>query len=686
MKKIMSFILLSLLIVFAASAQLDRSQRPQPGPAPIIQLGDFESFTLDNGLKVIVVENHKVPVVSFQLTLDIDPLIEGDAKGFVDMGGSLLREGTTNRSKNEIDESIDFIGASLSTFSTGMFASSLTRHKETLLDLMSDVLLNPSFPESELQRMITQSISGLSTVRSDANAMARNVSTAVVYGEDHPYGEVVTEESLKNVNVDLIKDYYNTYFRPNVAYMVIVGDIKTADAKVLMNKYFGSWKPAEVPRKTYPTPKAPAGRRVAFADRTGAIQSVVSVTYPVVLTPGHPDAIKASVMNSILGGGMFSGRLMQNLREDKGWTYGARSNLSTDRLVGRFSVGSEVRNSVTDSTVVEILDEMRRLVYEPVDEDDLQLTKTSMTGNFARSLESPRTIANFALNTARYNLPDDYYATYLEKLNAVTVQDVQAMAAKYIKPDNAIIVVAGNKDEVADNLKQFSASGEVTFFDAFGRPLEQTAVEVAEDLTAEQIIENYIKALGGRSKLESINDMSQEMSLAVMGQQATIKSYQKRPNLLLVETIMGGMSLSKQLFDGNKIAISSPMGSQEFTEGPPFEQAKLQAIMFPELNLNALGVRTKLMGAETLDGKNVYRIEVTTASGNKTYDYYSIETGLKVKSISEGITASFSEYKDVNGILFPHKVMQEAGPQMMEMTTIDIQMNTGLNDDLFKLD
>jgi zinc protease len=686
MKKILSLLLLSLLVVTIASAQLDRSQRPQPGPAPVIQLSDFESFTLDNGLKVIVVENHSVPVVSFQLTLDIDPVIEGNAKGYVDIGGSLLREGTTNRSKNEIDESIDFIGASLSTYSTGMFGSSLTRHQEALLDLMSDILLNPSFPESELQRMITQNISGISTIRSDASAMARNVATAVVYGANHPYGEVVTEESLKNVTVDLIKDYYYTYFRPNVAFMVIVGDIKTDDAKVLMNKYFGSWKPAEVPQKTYPTPQPPSGRRVAFADRTGAIQSVISVTYPLVLTPGHPDAIKVSVMNSILGGGVFSSRLIQNLREDKGWTYGAGSNIATDRLVGRFSAGAEVRNSVTDSTVVEIFDEMRRLIYEPVKDDDLQLIKNFMTGSFARSLESPRTIANFALNISRYNLPDDYYATYLEKMNAVTVEDVQAMAAKYIKPDNAIIVVAGNKDEAVDNLKRFSASGEVEFFDAFGRPVEYAAIEISEDVTADQIIESYLKALGGRSRLESINDMSQEMLLSIMGQQATIKSWQKRPNLLLVETLMGGMSLSKQLFDGKKVAITSPMGSQEFTEGPPFEQAKLQASLFPELDMKTLGVSTRLMGAETLDGQEVYRIEATTASGNKIYDYYSIETGLKLKSISDSFTSTFSDYKDVNGVLFPHKVTQEAGPQMMEMRIIDIQINTGLDDELFTLD
>ncbi len=685
MKKIFAYIFLGVFFMGSVVAQVDRSQRPQPGPAPVIQLGDFESFTLDNGLRVIVVENDKVPVVSFQLTLDIDPVMEGDAKGFVDMAGSLLREGTTNRSKAEIDESIDFIGATLSTFSTGMFASSLTRHTETLLDLMADVLLNPSFPEDELQRLLTQNITGLSTIRSDASAMARNVATAVAYGTEHPYGEIVTQESLENVHVDMLRDYYTTYFRPNVAYMVIVGDIGLDQAREYMERYFSTWQPAEVPTKTYPTPQPPDGNRVAVADRTGAIQSVVTITHPIVLTPGHPDAIKASVMNSLLGGGVFSGRLMQNLREDKGYTYGARSNLGTDRLVSRFTATTEVRTSVTDSTVVEILGEMRRLINESVSESELEVIKNFMTGSFARSLESPRTIANFALNIARYDLPDDYYATYLEKLNGVTPQDIQAMAAKYLKPDNAIIVVAGNKDEVTETLTRFSATGEVEFFDAFGRPVEAVEVEMDESLTAEQVVEQYIIARGGRDAIQGINDMSQEMSITVMGQQATIKLFQKRPNLMLMETLMGGMSLSKQLFDGEKMIVSSPMGQQELTEGPMFEQSKMQATMFPELDMEEFGIEVRLMGAENLDGQNVYRLEVTTPGGMTIYDYYSMETGLKVKTIGEEMSVTYSDYREIDGILFPFSTVQEAGGQVIDMQVTDITINAGISDEVFSL-
>jgi zinc protease len=684
MKHIYLSIIFSLLIVFPLFAQLDRSQRPEPGPAPVIQLGDVESFMLDNGLHVIVVENHKVPIVSFQLSLDIDPVIEGKAKGYVELGGALLREGTTNRTKKEIDDAIDFIGAVLSTGATSVFGSSLSRHKETLLDLMSDILLNPSFPESELQRMVTQSISGLATVPSDAGAMAQNVATRMLYGSDHPYGEVITEESLKNISVEQIREYYRTYFRPNVAYLVIVGDISVGEAREVASRYFGNWKPAEVPTHTYPVPKAPSGRKVAFANRAGAVQSLVRVTYPVELQPGSPDAIKASVMNAVLGGGAFSGRLMQNLREDKGYTYGAGSSLSSDRIIGRFSAGAEVRNNVTDSTLTEIFYEMERLIREPVNAKDLELTKNYMTGTFARSLENPRTIAGFALNIARYDLPEDYYATYLEKLNAVSPEEVQQMAAKYLTPDQAIVVVAGNKEEVAGKLIPFSADQEVLFFDAFGHPLETDPIRpVPEGTTVETVLNKYFDALGGKEALHNIRDISREMTASVMGQQITIKSLQKAPNLRLEKTFLGSMIISQQLFDGQKAVIVSQMGRQELTDGPEFEQIKTQSTINQELNYKDLGIRKHISGIERIDGVDAYKVEVHGPSGFTSYEYYALDTGLKIKMVSESSTVTYADYRRVNGVLFPHKMLQQAGPQLLEMNINSLEINTGLEKEVF---
>jgi zinc protease len=710
MKKTALILIIGCFLALTVNAQVDRSQRPLPGPAPVIQLGEFETFTMPNGMKVIVVENRQVPVVSFQLTLDIDPVMEGDAKGYVEMAGSMLREGTLNRSKSEIDESIDFIGASLSTFSTGAFASSLTRHTETLLELMSDVVLNPSFPEAELQRLITQSISGLSTVKTNASAIMSNISMAVVYGPEHPYGEITTQGSLGNITVDMLKDYYNTNFKPNVAYMVIVGDINKQEASRLMDKYFASWQPGEVPQRTYPTPQAPEGLRVAFGERLGAIQSVAAVTHPVILTPGHPDAIKVSVMNSILGGGAFSGRLMQNLREDKGYTYGAYSRLGTDRLVSRFSASAEVRNEVTDTTVVEILREMRRMITEPVEEASLELTKNFMSGSFARSLESPRTIANFALNIERYNLPEDYYATYLEKLDAVTIEDVQQMAARYLKPENSWIVVAGNKD-VIENLIPLASDGQVAVFDAFGRPLQEDDLKpVPAGMNADVVLNNYFEATGGKQNHMKINDITTRMSASMMGMTINFNQYQKEPHYLLVETLMGGNVMSKQIFDGTKAVITSPMGRQEFTEGPEFELFKQRANLKADMEYKQLGISKKLLGIENINGNDAYKIEVISADGSKSYDYYDANTNLKIMSQSPEGTATYGNYKVVTleipgqrpgffarlfgkkdttqevELLFPFAISQQMGPQSIDMQVTEMTLNSGIPDSKFSVE
>ena len=708
MKKIISYLVFSIFLVLTVHAQLDRSQRPQPGPAPVVQLGEFESFTTANGIQVIVVENRQVPVVSFQLTLDIDPVLEGDAKGYVSFAGALMREGTTNRSKQEIDEAIDFIGASLSTGSTGMFASSLTRHRHVLLELMSDILLNPTFPEDELERRLSQTRSGLRNVPTDGGAILRNVSVTQVFGPDHPYGEITTEETLDNINVDLLKEYYNTYFKPNVAYMVIVGDINADEAKELMDEYFAQWERGDVPTHTYPTPTPPAGRRVAFAERIGASQSNVAVTYPLELTPGHEDAIKVSVMNSILGGGVFSGRLMQNLREDKGYTYGARSNISTDPVVGRFVAQTEVRNSVTDSTFVEILFEMDRLRNEPVTEEDLQLVKNFMNGSFARSLESPRTIANFALNIKRYNLPEDYYATYLEKLAAVNVNDVKQMAQKYLKPDNAILIAVGNKEEVVPTLERFSATGEVELFDAFGRPWAPAELaEAPADVTLETVLEKYFNAIGGKENFENIKDMTQVMKTSMMGMEITLTSYQKAPHYLRIETGMGGNVMSTQLFNGEKAVVTSPMGKQEFTEGPEFEMMKMQAIMNMEMNYKDYGIVKTLEGIESVDGKDAYKVEVVTPQGQKTYEYYDVDSGLKIRTESAQGAAKISDYREVvvregekpsffarifgkKGtepvvLKFPHRIEQQAGPQTLDMEIVEILIDTNLDGSKFEI-
>jgi len=691
MKKFFSILAITLLVALPLVAQLDRSIRPEPGPAREIQLGKFESFTLDNGLRVIVVENRQVPVVSFSIRIDRDPIDEGNAVGLASLAGTLMREGTKNRSKQQIDEEVDFIGASLGTFSTGMFGSSLKRHQEKLLDLMKDILLNPTFPQEELERRITQSRSGFEASRNNANFIAGNISSVTRFG-DHPYGQVQTPEHLDNITTDLLREYYNTFFRPNIAYLIIVGDIDKPEAKKLSNKYFGSWEKGNVPTATFPTPQRPVGNRVAFGARSGATQSVVRVTYPIDFTPGNPDAIKASAMNTILGGGAFFGRLLQNIREDKGWSYGAYSSLSSDPLVGSFTAQAEVRNNVTDSTVYEILGEMRRLKEEPVDDSTLQMVKNFMAGNFGRSLERPQTIAEFAFNVKRFNLPEDYYATYLQRLNAVTIQDIQDMARKYLKPENAIIVVAGNIDEVPETLRRFSATGEVELFDPFGRPVAPPQ-EIEGDKTAQQVMEAHIKAIGGRAKLLQVEDMVVKMQMeAGPGMNLDIVMKQKRPDMFSMSMSMMGNVMMHQVLKGDKGKVSG-MGGEQVLEGDGLAALKEQAWIFPELEYESAGYGLELAGIEAVNGKDAYRVRLTRPTGQASMNFYCVETGLKLRSTQtqEGpmgamtISTNFGDYREVSGIMVPFSMKQDMGVQVLNMKATEILINSGLSADDFKV-
>ncbi|MDQ3017778.1 MAG: insulinase family protein, partial [Bacteroidota bacterium] len=497
-----------------------RAMPPKAGPARPIEIGKSNQFTLANGLKVIVIENHKLPQISYQLTIDRDPVQEKEKAGVSSITGELLGTGAAGKSKAEIDEAVDYIGANLSTSSRGGFASSLTKHTDKILTLFSQVILKPTFPEAEFEKIKTQTISGLQANKDDPNAISQNVSNALIYGTGHPYGEITNEITVANVSLDDAKEFYKNYYKPGNAYLVIVGDITPEVAKAKAEKYFGSWANGMTPKYVYGFPKTADNTAVAFVDKPGAVQSVINITYPISIRPGDPDEIAARVMNTVLGSG-FSGRLFKNLREDKAYTYGAYSTFDSDKLVGYFSASASVRNEVTDSAIVQFLYELNRLKNEPVTQTELDLAKSYIAGAFARSLESPQTVANFALNTNMYGLPADYYETYLQRLQAITIDDVTRVAKKFITPSRARIVVVGNKDEVFPRIASFDKEdGKVQLYDIYANPKkDESATPV--DITAQQLIDKYLTAIGGREKLNAVKTIDQTYSLELMGMAIT---------------------------------------------------------------------------------------------------------------------------------------------------------------------
>lgn len=679
-----------LLFGIAIHAQEDfRKTAPAAGAAPKIQLGTYQEYLLANGLKVIVVENHKLPQVSFQLFVDVPPLKEGDHAGAASIAGQLLKTGTKTKTKAQIDEAIDFIGASLSTSSSGVSGSSLSRHREKLLALMADVLLNPIFPVAEFDKAKKQTLSGLAYSKEDPNAISGNVTQVLRYGKDHPYGELTTETTVENITIERAKTFYKTYFKPNISYFVVTGDIKPAEAKLLAEKYFGKWVKGEVKREPVVVPAKPEGTKVAFVNKVGAVQSIIDITYPVVLKPGPPDAIRSRLTNSILGAGSFGSRLFQNIREDKGYSYGAYSTLSTDENVGYFSAGAAVRNEVTDSAITQFLLEMNRMRDEKVTDTELTQFKNIVTGSFARSLEQPGTIGQFALNIARYKLPKDYYATYLQKVSEVTTADVLEMSKKYITPKNAYIVVVGDKSAVADKLKAFATSGEVDFYDMYGSKIQ--VATAAADMTAEKVIDRYVEAIGGKDKLAAVKDLTIKMAAPIEGMGTIdIISRKKAPNKILVSTMANGMTMQEQKFDGKNASVSQ-MGQKQKLEGKDAESVQKEAILFPESKYKELGYKLTLKGVEQVEGKNAYQIEVETSGGEKSTEFYEVTTGFKIREIQTAggaaITNDYDDYKEVSGIKYPHKItVIGAAPFPIKSTVSAIEVNKGIDDSVFAVE
>ncbi len=688
--KFKTIVVLLLLVTVNLFAQVDRSLQPKPGPAPEIKLGDYQSFTLDNGLKVFVIENRKLPTVTFSLILDRDPILETSNVGYIEFAGQLLRRGTTSRTKTQIDEEIDFIGANLNTSSSSISGSSLTKHFDKLMNIFSDVLLNSNFNQEELDKLKKQSLSGLAAAKDEPDAIAGNLRKILTYGSDHPYGELMTEQTVDAINLELCKNYYKEYFRPNIGLLALVGDINVDEAKKLVTKYLAKWEKKDVKPIEYKSPSAPLVTKVGLFNRSASVQSVVSVAYPVDLKKNSEDLIKASVMNTLLGG-TFSARLNQNLREKNGYTYGAGSSLSSDKLVGSFTASATVRNAVTDSAITEIFNEMKRLRNEKVSDVELDRIKNFLNGSFSRSLESPQTIARFALNIEMSKLPKDYYKNYLKNLSNVTADDIQEMAKKYLKPNNAHVVVVGNADEVAGNLKKFSVSGKIQYYDIYGIEYDPNMKKVEEGITAETIIEKYIEAIGGRKNISAVTDKTMESKGAVQGMDMKLTMSQKIPNKLFQEL---DFSVGKQttVFDGEKGKVDG-MGQVQYIEGDKLEELKYQSNMHIYLDYAKNNVKLELNGIETIDGNDAYKITTTIPSGTKSSQYYSKETGLKIREVNtvstpQGSftqTIDLSDYKEVEGVKYPFKLAQTMGPQSIVLEVTSIKVNTGLPDSMFEV-
>jgi predicted Zn-dependent peptidase len=688
MKKYVISLSLCLFFATLVTAQVDRSKRPIPGPAPTINLGTPQTFNLDNGLKVMVVRNTKLPRVRIQMLIDNPLYASGNKVGVENLLAAMLGNGTTSISKDEFNEEIDFLGASINFGSQSAFASSLSKYFPRVFELMADAAINPLLTEEEFQKEKDRLLESLKNNKTDVSTVSRQVSNALLYGKNHPKGEFTTEESVQRITFQDVKNYYDNFFSPSNAYLVIIGDVEFNEAQALTNMYFANWMRSTVPKVDYAAPKDVQFTQINFIDMPNAVQSEIVVENVVNLKMSDPDYFPVLIANRILGGD-FNSLLNMNLREANGWTYGARSSTGAGKHVTGFTASTSVRNAVTDSAVVEMMKEIRFIRDNKVTPEQLGNAKAKFTGDFVLALERPETVANYALSIETQNLPKDFYENYLRKINAVTAEDVQRVAKKYYLADNLRIVVTGKGSEVLEGLKKVKRPDgrelSVFYFDIHGNPTEEPNYDIAIDpsVTVESVLNKYINAIGGKAKLEAVNTLYTLANAEMQGMQLGMEMKSTKTNKNSLAILMGGMAIQKTIFDG-QTGYSLAQGQKtDFTE-EQITASKTTAVPFPEL----IATDATLNGVENVNGKNAYVIAFT----DKSFGYYDMETGLKLKNETiqemngmEMRTAiQYSDYKEVGGIKFPHTIGVAAGPQELKFEVAEIKINEGISDEDFK--
>ncbi|CAN5170543.1 hypothetical protein BH23GEM4_BH23GEM4_16480 [soil metagenome] len=463
-----------------AMAAAAPAKQPPPEALPLkpVSFPQFTERTLPNGMRLIVLEKHDLPVANVNLYIQSGESADPVEKiGLAEMTADLLTKGTRTRSAQQIAETIEGVGGNLSATSgldyTTVSATALTDQLPLLFDLVSDVALRPTFPQDELEAQRKRTLTGLQLELGQPGAIAQRRFLQEIYGPGNPYGFSSIPATVEAITrADLVR-FHDRNFKADNALLVVSGDVTPAQVEALASNAFGAWQGGFGSDIQVPEPPASGPARVTLVHRPGSVQSNILVGN-VGITPDNPDYFPLQVMNKIVGGGTDA-RLFLILREEKGWTYGAYSQLSRPKEVGYYAASAEVRTEVTDSALVELMNQLRRIRDEPVSAEELANAKSYLIGSFPLRIQPAGQIAGQVAQTELLGLPIEDLTEYRERIDAVTIEDVQRVARQYVRPDQAEIVVVGDAARIADGLKQVAP---VAIFDVEGNPVEAGALQV----------------------------------------------------------------------------------------------------------------------------------------------------------------------------------------------------------------
>ena len=477
MKKIF-FIAINLIIISAFCLSVyaqtpDRTKPPQLPAPQKLNLPSIQQFKLSNGLRVVLMEKHEVPLIQLDLIVKMGSVNDPENKvGLATLTMDMLDEGAAGKSSLELADAIDFLGARISTgvsaHSAGVYLHTPLSKFDDALRIMSDIVLRPDLPQKELDRKKKERLTSLMQTHDQPTAIASAAFNKILFGKDHPYGRMSDENTIKSFSVSDLKNFYKKYFTAGNAYIVAVGDIKKDDLKNKLESVFGKWQKSEVKEEKIKEPVQVGNRVVYLIDKPGAAQSVISIGRigAARLTSDHNSII---VMNTLLGGS-FTSRLNQNLREKNGYTYGASSRFAFRPVPGSFVASSSVQTEVTDKALKEFFNEFNG-IREPLTEDDLNRAKNLVALSFPENFQSVAIIASQLEEMVEYNLPENYFSDFVSKILSLNGNEVNDAAKKYVVPDQMIVVVVGDRAKVEEGIKKLNL-GEVknlTIEDVLGK-------------------------------------------------------------------------------------------------------------------------------------------------------------------------------------------------------------------------
>ncbi|HEX8175973.1 MAG TPA: pitrilysin family protein [Pyrinomonadaceae bacterium] len=457
-----------------------RRQAPPPLAARPLNIPKPFETTLANGLQVVIVEDPRLPLVSYRLALRAgDANDPADMPGLLDMVTGLLSEGTTKRTSKQIADEVARYGATLTAGANADYstvaASALSTYGNEILDLLADIVLNPTFPESEVNLAQQNALQGLQQQRSQPGFLANERMAQVLFGQ-HPYSVVsATPESIKAMTHDRLLSFHRSMFIPNNSVLIIVGDVRRDEVLRRVNDLFGKWTKGQTDTRQFPQPPARTARALYIVDRPGSAQSNIVIANPAI-NRASADYFPMLLMNVVLGANASS-RLFMNLREQKGYTYGAYSELDTRRLAGSFRETAEVRAPVTGASLKEFFYELGRIRDEVVSDKEIRDAKSFLTGVFPLQIETQEGLINRLVQIKMYDLPADYLQTYRDRINAVTASDIQRVARQYVQPDKAAIVIVGDAAAIMEQVKPYAQTVEV--YDISGKRKETPAPSTA---------------------------------------------------------------------------------------------------------------------------------------------------------------------------------------------------------------